>query len=243
MVEGTEQTAETQVGSEAVKTFTQAEVDALKSGLDRRVSELTKELQSKKGSDEAWRSELTKLREDVTQQVQLMAALVAEGRSPDEAREEIGDMTPKAKTDALKRVQQFQVEQEQKRQVEESRKVGESIRTRVEALGLKPTDKAYRDIWRDVRDGFAEAAEAELTELEIKKNETVKQPMESDEVKFAKRLEQEKQKWMEEKGLLTSETGGPSASFQDFQKIEADYIAGKISDAAYTEARKKRGLI
>lgn len=62
--------------------------------------------------------------------------------------------------------------------------------------------------------------------------------MESEEDKFQKRLDEEKRKWMEEHGMLESETGGPSASSGSKEDATAKLVAGEIT----TEQARKLGV-
>ena len=167
---------------------------------------------------------------------QAMMALLAQqsGRSAEEIEGEVQANKP----DLLKGFQALQQKAKIDKQQDEAKKIGEQYRKRVEALGLTSKDKAYREIYRDVREGNFEFADVAIAALEAEKAKQVaEQPQGTEDERFERRLEEEKRKWAEEEGLLTTETGGPSASSMSAQEAKKEYIAGNISD----EEAKRRG--
>src|SRR3990167_1999708 len=156
---------------EQPKTYPAEEYEKLlrdKQGLEKAVSEKAEQVRRLEVSRNDWQGELKSMREDVTQQIQLFAALQAEGRPT----EEIDELSPKEKGDYLKKIKMMQAEQQAKRQQEELWQLSEQYRKRAEAIGLTRKDKIYRDIFRDFRDGFHSEADEQLTELEAKKVES-----------------------------------------------------------------------
>lgn len=158
---------------------------------------------------------------------QAMLAMVAQqsGRSETEISEEVQANKP----DLLKEFRAIQTKAKADRQMEDARKIGESYQRRVEALGLTPKDKAYREIFRDVQSNNLEFADAQITELEAAKVKEV--PQGTEEERFTKKLAEEKRKWQEDEGLLSTETGSPNASTLSAQEAMAEYIKGKITAA------------
>lgn len=151
-----------------------------------------------------------------------MLALVAQQRG--ETEEEVETSVKANKPDLLKQVDDLVKQREFKRQQEDAQRVGEGYRKRVEALGLTPKDKTYRDIFRDVRDGLFDFADASLEELE--KVKVVTQPKAEDKQKD---IEEAARKMLEEKGLLKTDTGASLASGMNPEKAMQAYIAGNIS--------------
>lgn len=91
---------------------------------------------------------------------------------------------------------------------------------------------------------YIRAGDFDLAEKKIAKAKSSKpiEPKEkegedTEDERFEKRLEEKKREWAEEHGLLTTETGGPSASSMSAQDAKAKYIAGEIT----AEEAKRRG--
>lgn len=215
------------------KTYTQAEVDVFlkdKVGLEREVSKKGEEIRRLEQTQGNWKEEIQALRDEQ----KMLFALTMEGKAP----EELDNATPQEKGAYLKRIEEMQAEAKAKR-------LGEQYKKRTETLGLTPKDKDYRDIYRDFQAGNFEFVEAQLTELEaarVKQTETPETPQKTVDELVAERLGEEKRKWAEEQGWLTTDAGGPSSSSNTFADIEARFNRGEITWEKYREARQKEGI-
>lgn len=108
--------------------------------------------------------------------------------------------------------------------------------TRIKEAGFDPDDEQFDDVNEafDVAyavDGKFERAEKKLDRILAKPREKG----ETEEEKFQKRLETEKREWMKEKGLLTTEEGGPSATSPDDEKIKEAYRENPNNPKAYED--------
>lgn len=88
-----------------------------------------------------------------------------------------------------------------------------------------------------IRAGDFDLAEKKIAKASKPTEPKGKEVEGTEDERFEKRLEEKKREWAEEHGLLTTETGGPSASSMSAQDAMAKYIAGEIS----AEEAKKRG--
>jgi len=182
------------------------ERDETKKGLSTAHSRLTeKDLELKK------RAELdTRLDGLEATQRFLIGALQEKGYAPDDETLET------KKTDYLQQydnlVSRKKAEREQesiKAQQEEYNRRADAVYARAkEAYG--DDDESLEKIEDLLSSGRIDRAEAKL-EKAVKTTDT-KKKVESEDERFARRLEEEKRKWMEETGQLESETGVPSAS-------------------------------
>lgn len=205
---------------------------ATQAGLLKQSQARVKQLEGSQGD---WQSEIQTLRQDMTQNMQLMAAMAYEGRPPEAAE----DLSTVEKGDALKRTQAFIVQEtaknEAKRKEQDYFRKADAIYARAEKLYGDDVDTLH-SIRNLIRAKDLDLAEKKIDKAEAKMTE---EPTESKEPEgtFEKRLEEEKRKWAEEEGLLTTETGGPSASSMSAQEAKKEYIAGNITD----EEAKRRG--
>ena len=133
----------------------------------------------------------------------------------------------------------------------EAKRVGEQYRQRVESLGLTEADDDYWTVYDHVISGNPsrlKAADSKLKKLEQAKTKVEGEEMSKEtEEQRIERLAEEKAQTkyrakLEEKGLLESDAGGPSAASRSFAEIEKGYAAGETSYEVYTEARKKQGI-
>lgn len=173
---------------------------------------------------------------------QAMMALIASqtGRSEEEVSEEVQARKP----DLLKQFKTLEEQRLARRAQDEAKKIGEQYRKRVEALGLTSKDKAYRDIYRDVREGLFDFADAQLAELEAKASD--EKPKESEEER-QKAIEEEALRLIQEKNpdSLKTDIGGPSAggevvSIESVKEAAREPVPkGKKSLEAYQEKADK----
>lgn len=120
------------------------------------------------------------------------------------------------------RIAQLEAEIAREKQLEWQTQVTQQYEARfnqrIKDAGLDPNDETledFRDALEDAKeDGRFGKAERKLDKIltTIKPPEPKEKVTETEEDKFSKRLEEAKRQWMEEQGLLKTETGGPSAS-------------------------------
>jgi len=161
----------------------------------------------------------------------LIAMMAQQGNKPtEEFAEEVKAQQP----DLLKQYEQIVAKADKKRQLDRAKNRIRAIQERTEALGVQGEDY-------DVIRVFAEAGQYDKAERKLAKLEEAKQtkPPEKKETEEEKieRLAAEKVKAeLEKRGLLTQDTGTPSASAMNRkQKIKA-YAEGKISREEYEKA-------
>ena len=206
-------------------------------------------ISSKKEDDlRQLREDLARLQSD-KETSQALIAMIAnqQGRSEEDVVEDLQSRKP----DLREQFKQIQSEAE-------ARRVGEQFRQRVEALGLTENDDVYWGIHDHVVSGNPErlkAANTKLKKLEQEKLETANKgdkvmPTETEEQRI-ERLAEEKaeakadeklRQEMEKRGLLTSDTGGPSAVGRSFAEKEQAYSEGTLSLEEYSKARREAGL-
>jgi len=118
----------------------------------------------------------------------------------------------------------------------------EKLNQKIKESGLDPTDEQFDGVWEtfDIAyavDGKFERADKKLDRV-LSKPKPEKKEIVVEKDDFTKRLEEEKRKWMEEQGLLATETGGPSASSPSKDNAYAKYVAGDIT----VEEAKRAGV-
>jgi len=159
-----------------------------------------------------------------------------QGKTGDDFEEAKAKRSP----DLLKRFQTIQAESEKKRTVEIQRQENiskiNSIKERVEALGIPEDSEDYWEIEDFATRGKYDRAEARIKKLEAAK--TPEPPKETEE-QIKERLERE---ILEKHGLLKPEGAKPSAASLSFKKTEKEYSEGNITYAEYAKARQAAGL-
>ena len=219
-------------GSEEEKTFTQTEVDALlapeveKRKDAERAS--TKHSERVKGL-EASQADIQSLRQEMTENMQLLAGLAAEGRSPESA----GELEPDERGAYIKKAQaQIAANAAKREQVEYNRKADEQW-ARVQKLGLTPEDDTYDDILDLLERGKLDRATRKIDKLEPKTKEPdEKRPLtEEQEEEIARKV-------AERKGSLATDTGGPSGggkkglTVEDVKKMSPEEQVARSDEIA-----------
>jgi hypothetical protein len=170
---------------------------------------------------------------------QALVGLVAQqtGRSEEEIEETVRTQKP----DLIKQANTLVQQQEARRRYDEQVRKINSYQAKVEDLGLKETDKAYKHLRALVVAGDFATADEEIEAIQAEQGTTEKEsekPKETPE----QRDERIKKEALIEAGVLTPEGGEPSASSsKGFKKIEQDYADGLISTAEYEEAMRQYG--
>ncbi len=120
------------------------------------------------------------------------------------------------------------------------------LEQKIREKGLDPEDEQFDSVWdafimAEVKDGNFTRADKRLDRIlgRQKSPEIKEQPKKSEEVNE----EEVARKYLEKKGLLTSETGHPSASGKSFQQFESDFISGKVDRQTYEERARREGKI
>lgn len=213
-----ERTKQTQIAEEKEKGF---------KSLQRELSERDKKLSSFGGLQE----EIQAIREDN----KLLAAYVASlaGKPEEDFEQAKGN-----KDVLLKQLEEKEKQRQVTRQQKELQEKAESIRLKVESLGITPDLEEYHEIRNLVRNGDFEYAELKIKKLEEKKN--VKEPetsKETEDQKVERRAKEMYQKMLEEKGLLTSDAGTPSPGVSNYAEAARKYAAGEISSEEFKKYR------
>ena len=176
--------------------------------------------------------EIQRLRERLTStesQEAMLKALIAvvaqqRGQPEDLLEGEVRQQQP----DLVKQYEKIQEESKKKREIDTLNSRAESIRRDVESLGLTPNDDEYEVIRLAVRAGELDKAEIRLNKIrEAKQVIPPTEPKPDAEQEFQKRLRAE----LEKRGLLTQDTGGPSASASKRQDVLAKIARGELSTA------------
>jgi len=146
---------------------------------------------------------------------------------------------------ALERQHDQQAQQEMQRE-QYTQTWREKLEQRISSSGLDPEGEQFEDFWdyfqdRYRVDGEFERADKKLDRI-LKGVKPVEKPgvkKENPEVNLDEIRKEERRKVMDEYGLLETDTSLPSGVNRDFQAIESDFVAGKISDEDYEKARQK----
>lgn len=194
------------------------ERDEYKTGLSTAHSKLSKADQELKR-----RAEDTTWRKGMEERFEIMASILdkrlASGELDDteklELRKEFGAIAEKQKHEIA----------EMQRQAEAEEYSQKAMAIFARAKEVYPDDDAkLLRIERYLDKSMLDEANALVAKAESKTTDTNKETkVESEEDRFAKRLEEEKRKWMEEHGMLVSESGGPSGAPLNEQKIRENY--------------------
>jgi len=218
------------------KTYTQEELEA-------QIAQAKEEEQNKyKGYQRvvsAREREIERLKMQVAQPTSHADELLLEEL---EARQtELGETNPRiAKLRAeiakekQREAQQAQI-QWQERMTQEWR---DKFDQRIKEAGLDPDNEKFddfHDAFEDAQeDGRFGKAERKLNRILATKPK--EKPVTDD--KYAKLLDEEKRKWMEEQGLLVTNAGGPSASSPSVKEATAKFARGELTE----EQARKAGV-
>jgi len=122
------------------------------------------------------------------------------------------------------------------------------LEDRIVAAGENPTDEKFDDVWDtfDVTyavDGRFERVDKKLTRIlgATKPKETGK--VETEEERIERLAEEKYRAKAKEAGLLTTETGEPSASGESWVDFEKRYVQGNVTLAEYEARARKEGKI
>jgi chromosome segregation ATPase len=211
------------------------------------LQKMEQNLKSAQGVTKKQSQELEELRGKLNEAVssrdtyQALIGLVSQqtGRSEEDIETEV-----QAKKPDLKKVaDELVARQELKRKQAEFKTKFDSYGPKVQELGLKPEDKAFKRILALASVGDWESADEEIEALKAKPQEPVKETGETEDERVNRLAEEKLKKTLIEKGLLTPEGGEPSASPpKGFAKIEQGYIDGKVSRKEYDQARREAGI-
>ena len=122
------------------------------------------------------------------------------------------------------------------------------ITDKIVNAGLDPSDEAFDDVWESFDVAYAIDGKFERADKKADRILAKVKPVEKKETKpedFDKRLEEEKRKWMEEQGLLATDTGGPSAGAKRWEEVRDRYIENPddlSNKREYLRLRYERGL-
>lgn len=196
---------------EQEERLTRAEADALVTektkGLERAVSEKAEQIQRLEASRGDWQSEIQTLRQDMTQNMQLMAAMAYEGRPPEAAE----DLSSTERGDALKKTQAFIAQEaaktEAKRKEQDYFRKADAIYAKAEKLYGDDID-ALHNIRNLIRNRDLDLAEKKIAKAETKVVEPEVKESEEDK---RKAIDEAARKMLEDTGQLKTDTGGPSA--------------------------------
>jgi hypothetical protein len=155
--------------------------------------------------------------------LELAIASIAElrGESEGDLESSVKSRVPELLQEAKKRRE----EREARRQQEEAIRIGEQYRQRVEALGLTPRNKEYRELYSYVRDGNFEFADAMLTELEEKvpANTKTDETKETEEQRIARMVQEQLAEELKRAGLGQTDVNQPSGAAVGEEKFLEEY--------------------
>ncbi len=177
------------------------------SAQDRRLSERDKELKRREALD-------AKI-DSMEDRIKILASVIAETQGQTEGEFEATTQTKKP--NLAKTYEELERKSVEKRKQEEfQRKAGE-YEAKVVDLGLTRKDNDYWDVYDMVAKGQFERADVLLEKLGDAKNivkalEVNKPAGETEEQRIDKLAEEKARKLMEERGLLTTDTGNPTAA-------------------------------
>lgn len=140
------------------------------------------------------------------------------------------------------------IAEEEKREAQEvvyrqqeaiANKAKDDLANKIKEANLNPEDEMFDDVWdawdlSNALDGKFERAERKLSR--ILKNVKPPEKKEEDEEEIARKV-------LEKKGLLKSETGGPSGVSADWEQVRADFIKNPSNPRVferYDKMRKER---
>jgi len=122
----------------------------------------------------------------------------------------------------------------------------DTMESKIRNAGLDPEDEQFDGVWdrfnqayyQDGPSGF-DIADKRLDRIVSK----VKPQEKGKEDDTAKVIEDEVRRRLKEAGLLTTETGQPSASGETWVEFEARYVKGEIDEKTYEKRAKKEGKL
>jgi len=215
------------------------------------VEELQKELASAKENSTKFESnwkdaqrvsskkdtENQRLREQLTgneSQSDMIKALIAMmAQQKNQPAEEFAEEVETSQPDLLKQYEEITKRAEQKRLLDGARVRVKGIQDRTEELGVKGEE--YKVIRALARNGQYEEAEFMLTKVASAPKEPTK-PKETEDERVERKTAEKLKAELKERGLLTQDTGKPSASTKTRKaKIEA-YAKGEITRGEYEKA-------
>jgi len=168
---------------------------------------------TKKEEDIRKQSQLNTRLDDLDERLRILVAM--------QGNESLGDLPDEEKRSLLGKYDQIEKEQAEKRKRTEAKAQQDEYNRKADAIYIRA-----KEVFKDDDDGLEKVenllmlGRIDKAEEKISKAEsTSKSTKEDADVKFNKRLEEEKRKWMEESGLLKTETGMPSGrglSDEDF---------------------------
>jgi len=172
------------------------------------------------------------------QRAMLGALAEQKGVTEEYAEDAVRSRTP----DFLKQYDDVMKRQDERKQLEEAKQKGVVYQQKVEALGLTPKNKSYREIYNYVRDGNFEFADAVIAELEDAKSAKPAEP-EMDKKAEQKEKDLAMIKELEGRGFnLATDVGGPSSAPSNNKEIIQAYGEGRVSRERYVQACKDLGF-
>ncbi len=173
--------------------------------------------------------------------MKLLAASIAEQKGQSE--EAFTQDVKQRQGDLLTKFNELEHKQEVTRRQREVQAKVLDYQQKVEVLGLTEADDSYWDIRELVEGGNFARADVKIARLErqkqtlpkpVEQKPTHPQESEDDRIKKAAR------KMLEDQGLLTQETGGPTAPPSKDAAMYAKYANGEISFEDYSKWEKSR---
>jgi len=205
------------------------------------LQKMEQNLKSAQGVTKKQAQELEELRGKYSEAVssrdtyQALIGLVSQqtGRSEEDIAEEVQAKKP----DLMKAAQDIIQRQEVQRQQTQLAEKVNSYQKKVEGLGLKETDPAYKRIRAFAKAGDFESADEEIETL--KNQEPAKETGETEEEMRKRIAEEEREKFFEEHPeLLKSETGEPSAAggitMEEFRKLPPEERVKRLPEIRKT---------
>ncbi len=158
----------------------------------------------------------------------VLVAMIASQRN--QPTEELAEEIKAQQPDLLKQYEQIVEASEKKRQLDHAVSLIKTVQERTEALGLQGDD--YEIVRALAEAGQFDKAEKRLDKLEEAKQTKPPEPKESDDEKVERLANEKLQAELKERGLLTQDTGSPSAS-GSLSGMGAGDIKEKMKDPAW----------
>jgi len=220
------------------KTYTQDAVDAL----------LLEEKKAYKGLQGVISKKDTRIRELETVPTPIegddkVLELLVQNMRSKEAYGETDPLIPQLEAEVRARKDRQKHETQMRFQQGETNKAWDKINAQITDAGFDPNDERFElvvEAFEDARD-FSGKFDRAYTKLDriLSKSKPEKQETETE-----KDTAEKARKDLEEKGLLTTETGGPSAVSESFEDFQKRYMKSEVSRDEYeTRARKEGKLL
>jgi len=259
METGTEETVLEETPEEEAtpisETPTKSEAEAR---LEAQIAEMQKQLETKEESYKGLQRTLNKTNEelkkrgdydarldDLNAKLKILAAIQSESRQSDV---DIDSMLPQQKVDYLKRFDDVEKEQQEKRQIKEFQERIKSYQERTLELGLTENDPEYWDIEDAATNGKFQKAEALLLKLKRKSSKEPTEIKEGDKVDdFEAKVKAEVDKRIaeaaKENPLLKTDEAIPSGRAKSAEDVVAKFAEGdkSISFDDYQKAMRQLG--